>query len=90
MTSAICFSLATFGRAIREKGTKVRRATSLVTHILTKKQAKTRTAASWRIVPKRSRRRASTAAKTPLSRKPPMTTMRQNKIASTGTLIYPT
>lgn len=61
----------------------------MVTHMLTKKQANTRTAASWRIVPRRSRRRASTAEKTPLSRTPPMTTMRQNKIASTGILIYP-
>jgi hypothetical protein len=89
MTRAICLSLEILGRAIRENGTKVRRDTSFVTHILTKKQANMRTAASWRIVPSLSRRRASTAAKTPLSRKPPMTTIRQNKTDSTGILIYP-
>ena len=90
MIRAVCFSVACPARLRRAKGTKVIRATSLVTHMLPKKQANTSTAPNCRVVDSRSRRWSRSRSKKPVSRRPPITPMRQNRSASTGRLRAPT
>ena len=58
----------------------------MVTHMLPKKQANTSTAPSCRVSWRRPRRWSRRRSKKPVSRRPPITAIRQNRMASTGTL----